>query len=39
MPIPARTEAAATFQSLLREILAGPPQFTALDVIEDRTPQ
>jgi quinol monooxygenase YgiN len=35
---PRRTEAVATIQSLLREILAGPPQFTDLDVIEDWTP-
>jgi hypothetical protein len=31
---PRRAGATATLQSLLRDILAGPPQFTDLDVIE-----
>jgi len=31
---PRRVEATATIQSLLRDILAGPPQFTDLDVLE-----
>jgi hypothetical protein len=31
---PRRVEATATIQSLLRDILAEPPQFTDLDVIE-----
>src|SRR3954452_8058916 len=36
---PPRTEAVATIQSMMGEILAAPPQFTDLDVIEDWTPQ
>lgn len=32
---PRRAEATAAIQSLLREIIVGPPQFTDLDVIED----
>ena len=31
---PRRAEATETIQSLLREVLAGPPQFTDLDVVE-----
>ena len=31
---PRRVEATATIQSLLRDILAGPPQFTDLEVLE-----
>ena len=36
---PRRTEAVATIQSMMGEILAAPPQFTDLDVIEDWAPQ
>jgi len=35
---PRRTEAVATIQSMMRELLAAPPEFTDLDVIEDWTP-
>jgi hypothetical protein len=31
---PRRVEPTATIQSLLRDILLGPPQFTDLDVLE-----
>jgi quinol monooxygenase YgiN len=34
---PRRVEATATIQALLRDILAGPPQFTDLDVLEHWT--
>lgn len=31
---PRRAEATATIQLLMRDVLAGPPQFTDLDVVE-----